>query len=40
MEALAPKFTQETGIKVNFIQTDYNSGPTKVLLAHRSKKAG
>lgn len=39
MEALAPKFTKDTGIKVKFIQTDYNSGPTKVLLAHRSNKA-
>lgn len=39
MQALAPEFTKKTGIKVNFVMTDYNTSATKVLLANRSHQA-
>lgn len=39
MQALAPQFTKQTGIRVKFVMTDYNSSATKVLLAHRSHQA-
>lgn len=39
LQKMAPSFTKKTGIKVNFIEVDYNASATKVLLSTRNNKA-